>query len=145
MVDVSEGPLRLGATNFEDKVALLDVDIPDKHLKAGGRLSLTLTWQGLAPMDADYTVFIQALDAQDRIVGQVDAWPVQGTRPTSQWKPGEIIVDPYVVLLDDDLPAGPYRLIVGLYQLSDLRRLLVLDQDGAPIDDKYQVPGLLVP
>ena len=145
MVDVSEGPLRQGATNFEDKAALLDVDIPNKDLKPGGRLSLTLTWQGLVPMDVDYTVFIQVLDAKDRIVGQVDAWPVQGTRPTSQWKPGEIIVDPYVVPLNDSLPAGSYRLIVGLYQLSDLRRLAVLNQDGTAIDDKYQVPGLLVP
>ena len=96
-------------------------------------------------MDADYTVFVQVLDEEDRIVGQIDAWPVQGTRPTSQWEPGEIIVDPYVVQLDGNLPAGSYRLIVGMYQLADLRRLLVLDQDGAPIDDKYQVPGLLAP
>ena len=145
MVDVSEGLLPQGAINFEDKVALLDVDIPDKQLAPGDRLLVTLTWQGLAPMGVDYTVFVQVLDDRDHIAGQVDAWPVQGTRPTSQWEPGEIIVDPYVLQLDDNLPAGPYRVIVGLYQLSDLRRLMVLNQDGVPIDDKYLVPGLQVP
>jgi hypothetical protein len=145
VVDVSGTAIRQGATNFEDKIALLDVALPDRQLKPGGRLWLTVTWQGLAPMSADYTVFVQVLDPQDRIAGQVDAWPVQGTRPTSQWEPGEVIVDPYVVPLDQDLPSGSYRVIIGLYQLSDLRRLLVFNQDGMPVDDKYQVPGLLAP
>ena len=61
-----------------------------ERLEPGGQLPVTLTWQGLAEMDADYTVFVQVLDAADRLVGQVDAWPVQGTFPTSQWTLGEL-------------------------------------------------------
>ncbi len=118
---------------------------PNTRLQAGGLLPLTLTWQGLAPLAEDYTVFVQVLDANDRIVGQVDAWPVQGTHPTSQWTPGETISDPYTVPLDPDLPPGEYRLIVGWYLLADLRRLPVLDAAGSPVDDRVVVEGLVRP
>jgi len=142
-VEVSGVPLPEGAANFDDKIALLDIVIPDTRLQAGGLLPLTLTWQGLAPLAENYTVFVQVLDANDRIVGQVDAWPVQGTRPTSQWMPGETITDPYTVQLDPNLSPGEYRLIVGWYLLADLRRLPVLDASGSPVDDKVVVEGLV--
>jgi hypothetical protein len=143
-VVISGAPLPDGAINYDDKIALLDVAIADPTLQPGGQLHLTLTWQGLAPITDDYTVFLQVLDAQDRIVGQVDAWPLQGTLPTSQWTPGQTISDPYAIQLSGDMPPGDYRLLVGWYRLADLRRLPLLNADGAPVDDKLVVPGLVV-
>jgi hypothetical protein len=96
-------------------------------------------------MEEDYTVFVQVLDANDRIVGQVDSWPLHGTLPTSQWKLGETIDDPYPVQLTDDLPPGTYRLNIGWYLLETLRRIPVLDHNGLAVDDKAVVPGLTVP
>ncbi len=141
---VSGAPLPANATNFDDKIALLEIAIPDTRLTPGGELLLTLTWQGLTPLSENYTVFVQVLDAADRIVGQIDAWPVQGTRPTSQWPPGQTISDPYRVPLSADMPPGEYRLIVGWYLLADLRRLPVLDEAGAPVADRVLVEGLVV-
>lgn len=88
-----------GAINYDDKIALLDVALADTTLQPGGQLALTLQWQALAPINDDYTVFLQVVDAQDRLVGQVDAWPLQGTLPTSQWMPGQTITDPYTIQL----------------------------------------------
>ncbi len=141
-VQISGAPLPEGATNYDDKIALLNVDVPDVVLQAGGQLQLTLTWQALAPINEDYTVFVQVVDEQDRIVGQVDSWPRQGTYPTSQWNPGEVIVDGYRVQLDSDLPPGSYRLLVGWYLLATQQRLPVLDESGAIIDDRLVIPGL---
>ncbi|KAA3660238.1 MAG: hypothetical protein DWQ04_19975, partial [Chloroflexi bacterium] len=107
-------------------------------------INLTINWQSLAPMREDYTVFVQVLDAQDRLVGQVDAWPLQGTYPTSQWTPGETIADPYTIQLDSELPMGEYRLQVGMYLLATLQRLPVLNVDGVAVDDKFLMPGLAV-
>ena len=139
-LSVSGAPLPTGAVNFADRIALLDVAVDADRLAPGGQLPVTLTWQGLAEMDADYTVFVQVLDAADRLVGQVDAWPVQGTFPTSQWTPGQTISDPYLVQLDADLPPGDYRVHVGLYLLATLQRLAVVDENGAAVDDKVEVP-----
>jgi 4-amino-4-deoxy-L-arabinose transferase-like glycosyltransferase len=144
-VTISGVPLPEGATNYEDKIALLEVDLPQEHLQPGGQLPISLRWQSLSPMDEDYTLFIQVLNAQDQIVGQVDSWPIQGTYPTSQWKPGEIVDDPYLVQLATDLPPGQYRLQIGWYLLSTLRRLPVLDEDGLSLDDKMTIEDLVVP
>ncbi len=144
-VAVSGVPLPPGATNYDDKIALLEVDLPQPRLQPGGLFPVNLRWQSLSPVDEDYTVFIQILDAQDRIVGQVDAWPLQGTYPTSQWASGEIVGDPYLVQLAAELPTGPYRLQIGWYLLSTLQRLPVLDEDGSPADDKLTISGLVMP
>ena len=138
-IDISGAPLPAGATNFDDKIALVDVDVDGEGFAPGGQLPVTITWQGLAEMSEDYTVFVQVLDAADRIVGQVDAWPVQGTLPTSQWEPGETIVDPYIIPLSSDLPPGDYRLHVGLYLLASGQRLPVVDEAGNAVDDKVEM------
>ncbi|MCP4416653.1 MAG: DUF2723 domain-containing protein, partial [Chloroflexi bacterium] len=137
-------PLPVGATNFEDKIGLLDITLPSKQLQPGALLDVSLTWQALTPLQNDFTVFIQVLDANDQIVGQIDSWPVQGTFPTSQWPIGEQIEDSYQVQLDSDLPPGPYRVQVGLYLLQTLRRLSVLDDAGTAVDDKLLLTGLTV-
>jgi hypothetical protein len=129
-----------GATNFEGKIALLAVDVPDVTLHPGGQLAVNLTWQGLGNMEDDYTVFVQVLDEQDRIVGQEDSWPLQGTFPTSQWPVGERVEDPYLVRLLEELPPGQYRLQVGWYLLGTVRRLSVVDESGTAVDDKVVVP-----
>jgi hypothetical protein len=144
-VEVSDLQVPEGASNFADKIALISVELPEKILQPGGQVPVHLTWQALTSIDEDYTVFVQILDENDRIAGQVDSWPVQGTYPTSQWQTGEEIKDPYLVWLKGDLPPGEYRLNVGLYLLETLRRLPVLGEDGAPIDDKVEAPGLVIP
>ena len=143
-VELSSVALPAGAANFDDKIALLAVDIPDMELQPGGELPLTLSWLALAPMSEDYTVFVQVLDADDRIVGQVDTWPLQGTYPTGQWTAGETIEDPYLVRLSEELPPGQYKLHIGWYLLETLRRLPIIGLDGQIVDDKVLVPGLAV-
>jgi hypothetical protein len=132
------------AVNFADQIALLEITPAEMTLQPGGELAVTVDWLALADMAADYTVFLQVVDANDRIVGQVDSWPVQGTRPTSQWQPEEQISDPYRVRLAENLPPGDYRLLVGWYLLADGHRLPVLHSSGAPMDDKVMVEGFTV-
>ncbi len=144
-VTINGVPLPEGAVNFDDKVGLLSAEIPTPTLTPNGLFELTLNWQSLSPIEDDYTVFVQVLDENDTIVGQVDSWPVQGTYPTSQWEVGEIVRDPYQVQLAPELASGNYRLVVGFYRLRDLRRLPVLDTSGTTIEDRFIVPSLFVP
>jgi hypothetical protein len=144
-IEISGSALPAGATNFGDQIALVAVDLPNTTLVPGGELAVNLTWQALAEMTEDYTAFVQVLDGADRIAGQLDSWPLQGTFPTSQWQPGQVVDDPYLIRLQPDLSPGPYRLHVGWYLLRTQQRLQVLDDSGAAVDDKVEVPGLLVP
>jgi hypothetical protein len=143
-VAVAGVPLPEGATNFGDLIGLLEVTLPQTPLRPGGELELTLQWQALAQIPDNYTVFVQLLDAQGVLRAQIDAWPLQGTYPTSQWGVGEQVTDPYRLPLPADLPAGVYQLQVGFYRLADLQRLPVVDAAGTPLDDKFLVPGLVI-
>ena len=144
-VSVRGAPLPAGAVNFGDRIGLLDLEIPDLTLQPGGELALELHWQPLAQMDEDYTRFVHVLDAADHIVGQIDSWPVQGTWPTSQWTPGEEVTDAVQLFIASDAAPGPYRLEVGWYLLDTMQRVPVLGNDGAPVDDRVLLEGLVVP
>jgi hypothetical protein len=86
---------------------------------------LTLFWHALAPLPADYTVFLHLRDSRRATVAQRDGMPVDGAYPTSRWQPGETIIDPISLPLPENLPPGNYTLYAGLYRLDTLERLPV--------------------
>ena len=146
MVTVAGAAVPAGTTNFSDEIVLLSLEVPETRLTPGGLLAIDVVWQALADLTADYTVFVQILDTNDEIVGQLDSWPLQGTFPTSQWMPGEHVEDRYLVPVATDLTEGEYRLIIGWYLLgTPIQRLSVLDPAGAPIADKVELGGLVHP
>jgi hypothetical protein len=81
-------------------------------------------------------VFAHLLDAAGNKVAQLDWQPydVAGRLPTSAWVAGRPVVDSQVLALPDDLPSGEYRLIVGLYNWEDGRRLPAQGADAEPGD-----------
>ena len=61
--------------------------------------------------------------------------PLAGEYPTSFWAPGEALRDAHTLHVHETLPAGPLRILVGLYERDTWRRLPVLDAQGAVIGD----------
>jgi 4-amino-4-deoxy-L-arabinose transferase-like glycosyltransferase len=99
-------------------------------LEPGSSLQVTLFWQALAPVDADYTIFVHVRNAQGTTVVQKDSQPFDGLYPTSQWQLGETVAQPLEVDLPLDLAAGPYSLYIGLYRLDTMTRL-TLENDSS--------------
>ncbi len=122
--------------NLDGKVRLLGYDLSSSTVKAGGRLRLTLYWQGLKTMDTDYTVFTHLLDTNGFLVAQRDNQPVGGNNPTSFWNEAEIVKDVYHIAIDPSTPAGLYLIEVGMYELSSGQRLPVLDERGEVVDNR---------
>lgn len=87
-------------------------------------LRLTLVWQALAEVDAEYTVFVHVLDDAGNIIAQRDVMPVDNTYPTRLWAAGEYVVDEHAF---PALPPGRYALRVGLYQQASGQRLPLAD------------------
>jgi hypothetical protein len=92
-----------------------------------GQSNLTLYWQLMSPLAMDYTTFVHIRNEADELVAQKDQPPLAGTYPTSLWDVGEIIVDEIVVSLPANLPAGEYRIIVGMYDFETGQRLNIPD------------------
>lgn len=88
----------------------------------GDILRLQLRWRTDAPLSTPYTVFVQALDGANHLVGQRDAPPVL---PSTAWQVGQKIVDPHGLLIRLGTPPGEHRLIVGLYDTRSGERLAV--------------------
>jgi hypothetical protein len=141
-------PAAPGVTNFGDLILLLaqssDDDLGRRTLSPGAPLELTLRWQGMQAMEADYTLFIHILAPDGTLQGQIDVWPKDGTHPTSQWRPGEPFEDRYLLYIDPEAESGAYQVEIGWYLLETMQRLPVLDAQGRAIDDKVLLPGLTI-
>ncbi len=94
---------------------------------SGGSVNVALTWRATAPLVTSYKVFVHLVDGDGRRWAQHDDYPDNGERPTVEWAPGDVVRDHQGLLLPADLPAGDYRLVVGLSSGQGRLRLL----DGA--------------
>ena len=59
---------------------------------------------------------------------------MSGLLPASAWTEGVDVVDRHGILLPGDLPAGAYRLLIGLYDPASGARLPVESEDGVVFD-----------
>ena len=110
---------------FGDQIALTGYSLPAGAVSAGDILPLSLTWKALKPVSERYSVFVHLLDGANHIVGQRDAEPGGGGRPTNTWKEGEEVADNYGILIRPGTPSGRYAVELGLYRLDDGGRLPV--------------------
>jgi hypothetical protein len=95
-------------------VRLLGATLDRDSARAGERVRLTLYWQNAGGRLDNREVTITAQDASGTSLKEWRGTPVDGTYPTSAWKPSEIVRDTWDVVLPPSLPAGPVDLTVGL-------------------------------
>jgi 4-amino-4-deoxy-L-arabinose transferase-like glycosyltransferase len=88
----------------------------------GDTLFVTLAWQAEADLDRDYIGFVHLTGPDGRLAAQLDRPPAG--YPTSDWQPGEIVLDQYAVRLPGDLPADEnIGLSTGFYTFPALEAL----------------------
>ncbi len=108
--------------------------------RPGDTVHLRLQWQSLARAEESYTVFVHLIDAANRPLVTLDYTPLGGSAPTHlwipKWLPGQRYLDPYRMILPDDLPPGTYYVEVGLYEMVSRRRLHLADEAGNLIGDR---------
>ena len=89
-------------------------------------------------------MFVHLLGPDGRLVTQHDGLPVNGTRPTDTWLPGERLVDPVALEIPANLPTGTYRVEVGLYDATTGERLPAFDREGTQLEqNRFLLPTLL--
>lgn len=120
-----------GATTAGDGLLMLRQPAEEIQVK--------MYWQVLKQMKGRHVTSLRLLDERGNVRAQRDALPLYGGSPTSSWMLGEIIEDHYSLALEPGLPAGRYRLEVGIYD-SDGTFLGVQDAPDASRADL----GLLI-
>jgi hypothetical protein len=140
--DPIPNPLHL---NFNNEIWLegYQLELPDA-LEPGDTFRLTLYWRGQRSGLPSYKVFNQAFYGDGIMVAQKDAIPVCDREVTTNWDPGELIVDTHEIPIADDAPPGVYPLYTGLYNETDLSRVPILDAAGAITTDAVHLADLTI-
>jgi hypothetical protein len=120
---------------FGRAARLLGYSLDRDTVRPGGLVNLTLYWQALAPLPEDYTVFTHLLGTTNPNTGSPvwaghDGQPDGGNYPTTDWQPGQVILDVHPLAISADAPPGEVQLEAGLYLLSTLTRLPAIDGVG---------------
>jgi hypothetical protein len=98
-----------------------------------GQLLVDLVWRAEQELPIAYNVFVHLVDASGALIAQSDAQPVNWTRPTSGWAPGEYIVDSHVLSLPTSRDPSELKLLVGLYDPATGQRLATEAGDTAQL------------
>ncbi|MCW1967615.1 MAG: hypothetical protein KIH69_005780, partial [Anaerolineae bacterium] len=104
-------PERFAAPNTVSKTIYL---LASEQMKSNDSFGLKVWWQAKADALPPATVFLHVLDAQGKLVAQLDTPIRGGAYPTEVWSDGEIVVDTLSFPLSK-LPAGALHLRLGLY------------------------------
>jgi hypothetical protein len=99
-------------------------------VQAGTTLPLALFWRATRPLPLDYTVYVHLVDAAGNKVAQRDVPPLEGRRPTSTWKPGDLVRDDQDLFVPETVVPGTYRLLAGMYDAATMTPI----NDAGPID-----------
>lgn len=104
---------------------------PGSAAPAGSAVPVTLLWRTSSPLHVDYTVSVQLLGPDGRLVAQSDGQPQGGAAPATSWRTTETVPDTRALVIPADAAPGTYTLGVALYDLATLQRLPVAGQaDG---------------
>jgi 4-amino-4-deoxy-L-arabinose transferase-like glycosyltransferase len=118
---------------FSQDIHLAGLDLLTPAVTPGETMQLKLYWQTETQPDQIYTAFVHVLGPDGEIAFQADQWP--GGLPSHTWAAGQVIIDEYALDVPADLPAGDYRIAVGVYAATDGQRLPVSDGDGTVYRD----------
>ncbi|MDX2138977.1 MAG: glycosyltransferase family 39 protein [Chloroflexota bacterium] len=127
---VFEPPEVTQATRFEfaGVGTLIGYTLNEPTLSLGQQPEITLVWRaGDTPIQADYTIFVQLIDADGVLIAQSDAPPAAGARPTTGWRAGEYITDTHRLTFNTSAARGTVRLIAGMYDARDNQRVPLID------------------
>ena len=103
---------------FGKGIVLTAYELDDVIVAHGETLQATLHWRCAQPIDGDYTISVQLIDAQWNKAAQSDAWPLDGAAPTSSWEVGQTIDEPRALAIAAGVAPGVYNLQLAIYRVN---------------------------
>ena len=121
---------------FGNFAEFIGYDMSNLVWARGQRITLTLYWRPTesAPPPRDYSIYIHLLDAEGNRLTGWDGVPMQGAYSTRFWRPGESLLDFWILPIPEDIPTGTATLRIGIYDPIGGERLPVT-VGGEPAGD----------
>lgn len=131
---------------FANTIELVGYTAGSEVVKPGDHVRVTLYWRALAPMKRDYALALHLLGRGGEPVGTLDTWPGGGLAATSQWTPGALMADTYLIEVDE---AAATPSVVGLdlyfWDADSLQPLARTTRDGTALPSVTFMVGRVVP
>jgi hypothetical protein len=129
---------------FGDQITFVGANLGSTAIPAKEPVELELVWQARQPVPFAYTTFVHLVDEAGQMWGQVDRVPGDGRWPTTEWEPGEWIIDKFELTPAPDTPPGMYKLIVGVYNSRTIERLPVQAGGEGQYDTVVEITSIEV-
>jgi 4-amino-4-deoxy-L-arabinose transferase-like glycosyltransferase len=126
-------PVTAMNARFGDEIRLLGVDLgPDQtpRVGPGGDFTVRLYLQALKPPAADYMLFLKVVDADGKVVADLNSYPGHGTYQTSLWTPGPVLIDRYQIHLPSSVEGPSVDHVDFGFFRTDLKQNLPTSVDG---------------
>ncbi len=119
---------------FGESIQLNGYTLRADALQGGDIVQVTLFWQTAVSLSQRYKVFLHLVDQNGQPIAQRDSEPRGGLSLTTSWQPNELIIDNHGVLLPAGLPVGKYNLLLGLYDVADPSKRLLIQAESGEVD-----------
>ncbi|HEY3291863.1 MAG TPA: glycosyltransferase family 39 protein [Anaerolineae bacterium] len=135
---------------FDDNVRWIGYHVDTPRIKPGESFDVTLYWQGLKPMTADYSLFIRLYGRDDTQIFLLDTYPGGGTWQTTRWQPGDIVADHYRLnvtgnMTNTRLMPTALWLDIGFWNFTSKRFLQTYDGSGQPTGrQRYEAGSMAI-
>jgi len=101
--------------DLDGKVRLLGYDLGEVTIETDGKayLPLTLYWQNLGSLDANYRLYLQLINGVYHLWGQQEGYPLWDGFMTSTWQEGVVIRDDRQIEILPGTPPGAYQVAIN--------------------------------
>ena len=113
----AQNPGEQSLAQWQDQIRLIDAKLIPATFAPGAQVMLETRYLTLKAPDRDWTIFVHG-QLQDAELNQVqdDHKPLNGQVPTSQWLPGDIIVEQRSLHIPKDIVGKKLDIYLGFYQ-----------------------------
>ncbi|TEU21896.1 MAG: hypothetical protein E3J21_01250 [Anaerolineales bacterium] len=108
---------------FGDDLALLGYDVDASQVPLNGKLGVSLYWESLREMEADYRIFLDLVNGVYHVWGKQEGRPYWDGYPTNQWPRGLVMKDVRGIEVWPGTPPGFYQVAVSVYDPASGRWL----------------------
>lgn len=131
--------------SFGGELQLVKMSVPTGPAVPGDTLPFHFLWQARRRPRADYQATLALLGGDGRAVAQSTWAPTNGLYPTSAWQPGEVILDQAALTISGAVPAGRYRISLGVQSPDGRwlgRRVILGDLELQSRPANYEIPPM---
>lgn len=123
--------LRFGLSYEQAFARLIQVKPLERSVLAGSLAPIRICWETLRTTERDYSLLVQIIGPENRLLGSRRTYPGLGTYPTSRWSTGEVFCDVVQVLTQPELEQTlVYNVEVAMLDHETNQRVSIYDEAG---------------